>query len=215
MKKYILPSIAAFIVAWVAVFAFGGAVFAADYPSNGAVRVEVEDGHGSGVYIGDGLILTASHVVNQDSSPWVIAPTGEKVTGRVVYIDTRFDIAMVEIVTTEAFEPFAKELACREPWVGEAVSVVGYPKDFAELTTFGRVSGMYQPDSRLTSRWEKVFVVDANVLPGNSGGPVYDLDGKVLGIAVGGLSQGFEALSITGYSFVVPSTIPCQYLAIT
>lgn len=165
------------------------------------VKVVLSGGHGSGVHIGDGYIVTAAHVVEDQRLIAISAEGGKEQRAEMVLYDKLDDIAVVRI---KDFAGVAvSELACRAPKVGEEISVRGNPLNLEFVSAWGRVSGAPRP----VGHWRTAMVADLTVLPGNSGGPVFDTDDKVIGIAVG--LVGFRNAATT-YAFIVPSSTVCR-----
>lgn len=165
------------------------------------VKVVLSSGHGSGVHIGGGFVVTAAHVVAGQKLVAVRTELGEEQRAEVVLLDTIDDLAVIQV---KAFDTMgASDIACRAPRVGEPISVRGNPLGLDFVTAWGRVSGL----PRTLAHWRSVMIVDMTVLPGNSGGPVFDADDNVIGIAV-----GLVVLSgaPTSYATVVPAPTLCR-----
>lgn len=166
------------------------------------VKVDGSSGaHGSGFYIGNGYVVTAAHVPDEEMFIAVVLADGRRLRADVVVSDEIDDLAIVKIDAPNDLR--AAPLACRPAVVGEHIEVRGNPLQFDFVSTYGRVAGLARP---LLPDWRSTFLIDATIAPGNSGGPVFDKDGAVLGVAVGvPLYRG----SILGLGFVVPSTTLC------
>ena len=141
------------------------------------ITVEVKDavlsGHGSGVFIGPNLVLTAAHVVNELISPIIITSDGVEHVGKILAKGTSVDTALIAIddtVTSWA------HVSCVIPEAGTAVEIVGYPLFFKLIHTFGHIASNY--------RLQEFLPVDATVNGGNSGGPVFNSAGDIIGIVV-------------------------------
>ncbi len=162
------------------------------------------DGLGSGVLISDdGKIVTASHVVQVADRISVRFPDGEVLPARVLASDPAADLALLQLQKLPA-NPQVAELGDSDlVEVGDRVFVVGAPLGLDHTLTVGHISARRQPEVELgaTAAAEQ-FQTDAAVNPGNSGGPMFDMDGRVIGIVSYILSQGggFE-----GLAFVVTS----------
>lgn len=159
-------------------------------------------GHGSGVHIGGGMILTAQHVVVGKSEVVIKRSDGGTQTAEVLWASETYDVALIRANGWDGLG--VSPLTCRSPIVGEQVTVVGNPQDSEFVTTWGRVStGIAK-----RKRWESAFVTDTTTLGGNSGGPVLDASGRVLGLLVGGYPP-------VGLDFVVSAPAICALLART
>lgn len=173
--------------------------------SEPTVKVQIGMGHGSGVFIGDGYVVTAAHVVDRAKETiWVISAVNKKRSATVIFLDTVHDIALLKLSMTGDME--AAKLACRVAKIGEEIMVRGNPSLMEFVSTWGRVSGATREIERM---WRSVYPVNVMIVGGNSGGPMFDSSGAVLGIVVGmGLFNGSPYIGL-----VVPSTVVCDALA--
>lgn len=151
-------------------------------------RVETDSGSGSGVVISpDGVILTASHVVADTERVKVVVGSDSTREGIVVKRRPEADLALVRIIGTEF--P-CLELADADPGVGSDIVAIGNPggEALSQTVTRGIVSGIRMVDEL------PIVQTDAAINAGNSGGPLVDTNGKVVGIvsfkAVGGDAEG-------------------------
>lgn len=132
---------------------------------------------GSGAFITkDGLILTCSHVVDGATEYDVILSNNVKVKGKVIRKSPEFDVALVQVVGIEAKPlPLGKSLNIEE---GEDVFTIGTPNytNLGQSISKGIVSGIRIID-------ESSFLqTDASVNPGNSGGPLLNTKGEIIGV---------------------------------
>jgi serine protease Do len=146
-------------------------------PATVALVSEKTGSSGSGVITtADGLILTAAHVVQGAAELTVVFPNGEEVPGKVLGANYSKDIAMVQIVGKGPW-PFAGMGASKPRVAGDWVIALGHSAGFDAARTppvrFGRVVSK-GPGNFLTS--------DCTLIGGDSGGPLFDLDGKIVGI---------------------------------
>ncbi len=143
---------------------------------------------GSGVVIGENRILTNAHNLHGDEVSVTFAD-GRTVDATVVGVDADGDLAVLEASTDGA--P-ALELGTDAPGVGGAVMALGNPNGHGPRVTFGFVSGTGRsfrgPRGR---RVAGAIEHTAPLMPGSSGGPVVDLDGRLLGINTNRLGHGF------------------------
>ncbi|REK20909.1 MAG: PDZ domain-containing protein [Actinobacteria bacterium] len=147
------------------------------------VQIRTTDGVGSGVVFGEGLILTAAHVVAGEDTVLVRLETGENLEGTVVGGTSEADIAVVRIDRTDV--PIAELALDYKPRVGQMAIAVGSPWGLASTVTAGIVSAVDQPlgcDGGGNCR--SLLQTDAAINPGNSGGALVDRQGRVLGINV-------------------------------
>ncbi len=147
------------------------------------VQIQTSDGVGSGVVFGDGLIMTAAHVVAGEESVLVRLEDGEVVQGTVLGGTSEADIAVVRIDRTDV--PIAELAVDYQPRVGQMAIAVGSPWDLTSTVTAGIVSAVNQPlGCGGGGACRSMLQTDAAINPGNSGGPLVDRDGRVLGINV-------------------------------
>jgi len=135
---------------------------------------------GSGVVISkDGYILTNRHVIDQADSVTVTFTNGDEYTARVVGADARDDLALIKIEPKQPLTvaPLGDSEAVRP---GDWVMAMGNPLGFEYSVTVGVVSGKGR--SLPSNTFGDFIQTDAAIYPGNSGGPLFDLAGEVVGI---------------------------------
>ena len=157
------------------------------------------DGLGSGVIIDDdGLVLTNHHVVKDAKHVEVMLIDGRQFTARDIKSDPPSDLAILRIDVPEevAAAPIGDSQGIN---VGDWVLAIGSPFSLDSTVSAGIISGKNRRISDLVSG--RVLQTDAAVNPGNSGGPLVDLDGKVVGIntAISSSSGSFQ-----GIGFAIP-----------
>jgi serine protease Do len=146
-------------------------------PATVALLSEKTQSSGSGVITtADGLILTAAHVIQGAEEVTVVFPDGEEVRGKVLGANYSKDIGMVQI-TSKGPWPFAGMGSSKTLAAGDWVVALGHSAGFDAARTppvrFGRVVSK-GPGNFLTT--------DCTLIGGDSGGPLFDLDGKIVGI---------------------------------
>src|SRR6266404_1310206 len=161
-------------------------------------------GLASGVLISDnGKVLTAAHVVQAVDKVFVEFADGQIVTARVVSSATNADVALLQLDLVPPGVAPAKLGDSDQVEVGDEVFVVGAPYGLSLTLTVGHVSGRAAPKSRLPgmSAWE-FFQTDAAINGGNSGSPMFDWKGEVIGIVSNILSRsgGFEGIGFAATS---------------
>lgn len=150
--------------------------------------VEHRGGQGSGVVLApDGYLLTNAHVVREpgrrgrNGTVKVQLAEGRSLLGRVVGADPRTDLAVVKLEANGL--PSLRLDEAHEPVVGRLVLAIGNPLRLERTVTFGVVSALDRslqgPGGVLI---EGLIQTDAAVNPGNSGGPLVDAEGRVIGI---------------------------------
>ncbi len=171
----------------------------------GGPRQEPERrGTGSGFIISaDGLILTNHHVVDGADEIKVRLTDNREFTGKVLGSDAKTDIAVVKIEAKDL--PYLTMGNSDELKVGEWVAAIGSPFGLDNTVTSGIVSAKSR---KLPSDQYVPFIqTDVAVNPGNSGGPLFNMKGEVVGInsQIFSTSGGFM-----GLSFAIPSNLAMQ-----
>jgi serine protease DegQ len=159
-------------------------------------------GEGSGVIWGeDGVIVTNNHVVEGAQEVTVALATGQSENAEVVATDPLTDLAVLRIDRDGL--PTA-EFADGLPQVGELAVAIGNPLGFENTVTAGIVSGLDRsvPSGGNTPALVGLLQTDAPISPGNSGGALVDVEGRVIGINVAYIPPQARAVSI---GFAIPS----------
>ena len=167
-------------------------------------------GLGSGVVISkDGLILTAAHVVQVSDSVHVEFKSGERILGNVVASEPTADVALIKLEKLPKDIKVAPLGDSNKIEVGEDIFVIGAPLGIGHSITAGYISGRRKPPEKSMFSEVEFFQTDAAVNMGNSGGPMFNMNGEVIGIVSHILSQsgGFE-----GIGFAVTSNSAKQLL---
>ncbi|MEW6998449.1 S1C family serine protease [Colwelliaceae bacterium BS250] len=157
---------------------------------------------GSGAVINNtGRILTAAHVVERATDIEVIFADGSKTTGHVVWVDTLIDLAMIQARKIPSnIEPL-KLAKAGDYTIGEQVIAIGAPYGVSHSLSVGYLSGVRDrktiPGTDITPRF---LQTDASINQGNSGGPLFNLDGDIIGIVSHILSKSGGS---NGLGFVV------------
>lgn len=144
---------------------------------NAKTPTERVSGQGSGfITSSDGYILTNHHVVNGASTLTVIMPDKREFKAKVIGSDERTDVAVIKIDATGL--PFLKMANSDKLRVGEWVMAAGSPFGLKNTITAGVISAI----NRDTGEYVSFIQTDAAVNPGNSGGPLVNMSGEVIGI---------------------------------
>ena len=134
-------------------------------------------GAGAGVLAGDGLVLTSHHVVARGRSFKVTLEDGASYEARVLFTDPETDLALLGIPANGGTSAVFSE---QEPRAGEMVFAFGHPWGHRSVLTGGVLSAV---TSARTRRGEiPVLRTDARLAPGNSGGPLLNAAGEVIGL---------------------------------
>jgi S1-C subfamily serine protease len=141
---------------------------------------------GSGIVVDEfGAILTAGHVVAHCKSLTVKSPDSKPLDARVEAVDPKNDLALVKInYDVPLGEPAHFRSTATPAKLGESIGVIGYPLvgylSAEPKATFGQVNSVAGANNDYT-----LLQISAPVQPGNSGGPVVDASGQVIGVVVG------------------------------
>lgn len=163
---------------------------------------------GSGMIISkDGYVLTNNHVVEGAEKLTVMTTSGEEYDATVIGADEVNDVALLKIEGDEDF-PTVSIGDSDQIEVGEQVCAIGNP--LGELTntlTVGYVSALDREISESsTGTTINMFQTDCAINSGNSGGPIFDMNGNVVGITTAKYSSsGYSnAASVEGIGFCIP-----------
>ncbi len=157
---------------------------------------EVTRGVGSGFVISsDGYILTNSHVVEGASEIYVTLTDKREFKGKVIGSDSRTDVALVKIEATGLPKMLIGDSKLIR--VGQWVLAIGSPFGLENTVTAGIVSAK----SRDTGEYLPFIQTDTAVNPGNSGGPLINMRGEVIGINSQILSESGGSI---GIAFAIP-----------
>ena len=159
-------------------------------------------GEGSGViYSADGYIVTNYHVVQAADRVLVTTADRQRFTAEIVGIEPKSDLAVLKVDAQNL--PFLEVANSDEAEPGQWVLAVGSPLGLTSTVTAGIVSAKGRSLSILRDpdAIESFIQTDAAVNPGNSGGPLVDAEGRLLGIntAIASKTGRFQ-----GYSFAIP-----------
>lgn len=174
-------------------------------------HVPVSRALGSGVLISpEGRVLTAAHVVQSADQVKVHFEGGENITAKVLRSDPAADVALLQLEwVPEGVKP-AKLANSDSVRTGESVFVVGAPHGLTRTLTVGNISARHQEAaSPVGLSIAELFQTDAAINSGNSGGPMFNMKGEVIGIVshILSMSGGYE-----GLGFAVTSNAAIQTL---
>src|SRR5436305_852330 len=171
----------------------------------GTQRHQVITGVGSGFFISpDGYAVTNNHVVDHAKSVQVTTDDGKKYTAKVIGSDPKTDLALIKVEGRSDFAYVKFEDSA--PRVGDWVVAVGNPFGLGGTVTAGIISAQGRD---IGSGAYDYLQIDAPIEKGNSGGPTFDLNGKVVGINTaiyspsgGSVGIGFDVPAQTAQSAI-------------
>ena len=165
---------------------------------------QVPGGTGSGFFIDtDGHIATNEHVVSLGNEVNVVLPNGETRAAEVLGMDVDTDLAVVKIDPT-GLDIQAVEWADSDKLrIGDWVIAVGNPLDVGITVTHGIVSALDRDLSR-SNPFDQRIQTDAPINSGNSGGPSFNLDSKVIGVNQSIVTRSGGSV---GLGFMIPSNV--------
>jgi len=165
---------------------------------------------GSGFIISaDGYIVTNNHVITAEGqgeveSITVTMPDGTEYPAKLIGRDAASDLAVLKISSSKPF-PFVKFGDSRTARVGDWVIAIGNPFGLGGTVTSGIISAVYR-NTGTGSAYDRYLQTDAAINRGNSGGPMFDMKGQVIGI--------YNAIfSPTGGSVGIGFAIPAETAA--
>ena len=166
---------------------------------------------GSGVLISaDGKVMTAAHVVHAMDEITVEFLGGETVTARVVSSEPAADLSMLQLDKVPAGAKVAPMADSNTVHVGDQVIIVGAPYGLSHALSVGYISARWPPNSVYkTMPLAEFFQTDATINTGNSGGPMFNMKGEVIGIVSHNISKSGGS---EGLGFVVTLNTAKQLL---
>lgn len=170
------------------------------------VRVRTARGAAAGLVVSSlGEVLTNAHVVEGDERPIVETYSGDSFGTGVVKADRHLDLALLRVEGPAAtWVPFPIHRNAM-PEVGSDVYVIGHPLGLGWTVTRGVVSA----SRRAGEVSERAMIqTDASISPGNSGGPLLDREGNLVGLVVFKISGG----GAENIAFAIPASEIVEFL---
>src|SRR5579862_5383640 len=168
--------------------------------SQSVVLIGQRHGFGAGLVWSPGLVVTNDHVAH---GPEVMIEDrdGKCSLGTVKARDEQNDLALI---AADARRPPVEVADWRDLRLGNVVFAFGHPMGWRDHAAFGIVSGLRE--STWMGRSDRPLIqADLALAPGNSGGPVFDAQGRVVGIA--------SMIASPGIALVVPSYVVARFVA--
>jgi S1-C subfamily serine protease len=175
------------------------------------VLIEHAKGHGTGTIVGPHAVLTAYHVV-QESPLEVTFFHGPVVPGRVIWFDDKLDLALVDVVVPAGYPTI--ELDCNDLQAGEHLVSIGHPTQSRWVAVGGYLDTVSS-------------IGEGHLVPlgfpiglGTSGGPVFDENGHVVGVALAILAErnpasaAYDRFKDTGIGLMLPAKDFCDALGV-
>ena len=164
-----------------------------------------DEGLGSGVLIADNMVVTASHVVANADAIMVQFYDGESVAATTTRISRMADVAVITLKSPPADPHVALIGDSDKARIGDDVFVIGAPMGLPYSLSTGVISGKHS-ERNLSNDGKSLefFQTDASINTGNSGGPMFNYKGEVIGIVSSILTRsgGFEGIGFAATSNV-------------
>ena len=160
--------------------------------------MSIVDGLGSGVLISnDGKVLTAAHVVQTADVAMVEFSTGQAISARVIGSDVQSDVALLQLKEMPEGVIPAELGDSDKVEVGDQIFAIGAPYGISQTLSVGHLSGRHRLNRNNQSTSVEFLQTDAAINTGNSGGPMFDMQGNVIGIVSSIMSHtgGSEGLA--------------------
>ncbi len=157
------------------------------------VTIRIGTGHGSGFFIGtDGFILTNAHVIGEAKKVQIVTTSGMEFEASSIFVNKIRDVALLKS-NINFSEPLG--ISLEKPKITTEVYAVGTPisENLKATVTKGIISAV-----RIDKTSDLEFIqADVSISPGNSGGPLFNSKGKVIGISAAKyLGDGVEGLGL-------------------
>ena len=151
-----------------------------------------------------GIVITNNHVIDGANDITVILTDGTKLKAEVVGTDSKVDVAVLKVTPTHPLKsvPFGDSDTMR---VGDPVMAVGNPFGLGGTVTAGIVSARNRNID--SGPYDNYIQTDASINKGNSGGPLFDMKGEVIGINTAILSPSGGSIGI-GFATPADTVVP-------
>ncbi|MBX2837834.1 MAG: trypsin-like peptidase domain-containing protein [Gammaproteobacteria bacterium] len=159
-------------------------------------KANTSRGVGSGVLIENNQVLTAAHVVDNANIIEVQFKNGERVRANVVSSLQASDVALIKLVKSPSDPIIAKLGDSDKTPIGSEVFIIGSPFGISQTLSVGHLSGRMNRGLMAAGTPIEFLQTDTAINTGNSGGPMFNTDGEVIGIVSFILSKsgGFDGI---------------------
>ena len=174
--------------------------FFKDFDQNRSPQKRRSTALGSGFVIKDnGTVITNNHVIQNAEGIFVKFTDGKEYEAKLIGTDPVSDIAVLKIQSNKKF-PAVKFADSDEAKVGDWVLAIGNPFGLGGTVTQGIISAINRDINM--GRYDNFIQTDASINQGNSGGPLFNMDGEVLGINTAIFSNSGGSV---GIGFAIPA----------
>jgi S1-C subfamily serine protease len=166
-----------------------------------------DNSQGSGWIYGPELVVTNHHVIKGLANPMTVSPVGRApMQGEVIGSDSENDIAVIRV---QGLDGPSLELESTPPKLGEICVAIGSPHSYRESASMGIISGLSRQIRKAGGGViEEMIQTDASVNPGNSGGPLVNIHGHIVGMNTLGPSETVNlAVPAETLAAVVPELV--------
>jgi len=171
-----------------------------DQDSDNAPSTRRVNSLGSGFVIDpQGIVVTNNHVISEADEVTVIFNDGSRLKAEVLGRDTKVDLALLKVKTDKPLK-FVKFGDSEKLRLGEWVVAIGNPFSLGGTVTAGIISARNRDIN--SGPYDNYIQTDAAINRGNSGGPLFNLDGDVIGVNTAIISPSGGSI---GIGFAVPS----------
>ncbi|MGD9663935.1 MAG: Do family serine endopeptidase [Novosphingobium sp.] len=176
--------------------------------AGGAPQTREAQSLGSGFVISpDGYVVTNNHVITAEGqgeveSITITMPDGTEYPAKLIGRDAASDLAVLKVSRTKPF-PFVKFGDSKQARVGDWVIAIGNPFGLGGTVTAGIISAVYR-NTGSGGAYDRYLQTDTSINRGNSGGPMFDMQGNVIGINNAIFSPSGGSV---GIGFAIPAEI--------